>query len=155
MAVKRVAKIKVMSFKNLIGIKIFGLFLIALGATMTSCNNDEDPTVAELIFIDLDSNMVPNVEIVLDCTTSLQLPCNVHIEGQSDESGRYSRVFDEPKILNVNGKAYTEILDGAETLANGNIIPVRKLDSLFVQGTINIKKYQTNKKVFQMDTIPQ
>ena len=138
-----------MSIRKLFSTNLIGLFIVLTSIGMVACKDDEEPTIGEMIFIDLDSNLVPNVNVILQCTSSVQRPCNVYIESVTDSKGKLSKTFEEPKILNVSGAVLTDVIVAYDSLLR----PIYQQDSLFVEGTINIKKFQTTRKVFQMDTL--
>jgi hypothetical protein len=79
-----------------------------------SCKNEVEPTTAEIRVVNADGEPVPFADIILTCTSSVNLPCEIEIIAQADEGGIYKRDFDLPKVLSVisAGNLYDTIITG-------------------------------------------
>lgn len=73
-----------------------------------------EPTVAEIKVYTEDGEPVPYADILLTCTSSVNQPCEIEIEGKADKNGVYTHTFDLPKVLEVTaaGNIYDTIITG-------------------------------------------
>ena len=99
--------------KNLFQI-VVGLMAMTM-LFVVSCKEEIEPTNGEVRVLDEDGNPVPYATILLTCTSSVNRPCDIEIEGTADENGVYSREFDLPKVLELTagGNLYDTIITGS------------------------------------------
>jgi hypothetical protein len=109
---------------------------------MMSCNNDVEPTVAEIRVIDLNGNPVPNADIVLSCTSSVNKPCDIEIFGVADENGVFTETFDLPKVLEITAAGNLHDTQIIGTLPDTIMIITK--DSICGTSFISIKPEQTS-----------
>jgi hypothetical protein len=114
------------------------LFLFFVTVFM-SCKEEVAPTVLEIQVLNEDGDAVPNADIVLACTSSVDLPCNVEIIGQTDENGFYSKEFDLPKVLEISVSAI--VLD-SQLLGLTGMWQIKK-DSVCGGSFVSIKPEET------------
>jgi len=126
--------------KNIFNIVVF---TVAIGFIfVSSCKKDVEPTIAQIKVLTKDGVPVPNADVLLTCTSSVNLPCEIEITGKTDENGVFTKEFDLPKVLIVN--------------ASGNIYDTQYIgdfpdtqwiitkDTICGQTTISIKPEQTS-----------
>jgi hypothetical protein len=68
---------------------------------MISCKKEVVPTIAEVRVVSETGEMIPYADVLLTCTSSVNLPCEVEIIGKADKNGVFSYEFDLPKVLEV------------------------------------------------------
>ena len=126
--------------KNLFNIVV--LTAIVGFVFISSCKNDPEPTIAEIKVVTQDGDPVPYATVVLTCTSSVNLPCEVEIHGKADASGVYTKEFDLPKVLLVSagGNIYDTIITGV--LPDTTMTLIR--DTICGTTTISIKPEQTS-----------
>lgn len=108
---------------------------------VSSCKKDPEPTIAEIKVVTQDGVPVPNANVTLTCTSSVNLPCEIEIHGVADENGVFTQEFDLPKVLIVNaaGNLYDTIISGFPDTTMTLI-----KDTICGQTTISIKPEQTS-----------
>lgn len=120
---------------------IISVITIASTAFIASCKEDPAPTIAEIRVVDEDDNPVPYADVILACTSSLNLPCEIEIVAEADQFGVYRREFELPSVLQVisEGVLYDTTIIGIPP--NETIV----IDSVEVCGEtfISIKPEQT------------
>ncbi|MDR9398125.1 hypothetical protein [Salibacter sp.] len=89
------------------------IFAMALLIGFVACENDDDeddaPTIAEIRTLDTDGEAVADATVLLTCESSVNRPCDIEIEGKTNQNGVYTREFELPKVLKVN--AYKVLSD--------------------------------------------
>lgn len=122
---------------------VFNIVVIACVAGfafISSCKKEIVPTIAEIRVITQDGEPVPFAEILLTCTSSVGLPCEIEIEGQANADGIYTKEFDLPKVLLVSaGKLVADT-----TYVGIPPVPVITTDTICGSTTISIKPEQTS-----------
>lgn len=88
-----------MVMKNLFN--LVGVLIVVLIVFVTSCKEDLDPTVVEIQVVTDSGEVVPFADVLLSCTSSVNLPCDIEIDGTTDANGKYTREFDLPQVLQV------------------------------------------------------
>ena len=98
--------------KNIFNI-LFSITLLGF-VFLNSCKEDVIPTTAEIRVVNTDGDPVPFADVMLTCTSSVNLPCEIEIIAQADEEGIYKKDFDLPKVLKVvaAGNLYDTIITG-------------------------------------------
>lgn len=95
----------------------FYVVLVVLGLSLfvSSCKEEVPPTVAKIRVVSQNGEVIPYANILLTCTSSVNLPCEIEIEGVADKNGVYERTFDLPKVLHVYaaGNIYDTIITGS------------------------------------------
>ncbi len=124
------------------------IFNIAVVATIlgflfvSSCKKDVEPTIAEIHVVSKDGVPIPNADIMLTCTSSVNRPCEIEIIGKADKNGVYTKEFDLPMVLLVTGAG--NILDSQLV----NVLPdtqwIITRDTICGFTTISVKPEQTS-----------
>ena len=109
---------------------------------VTSCKKDPEPTIAEVRVVTSDGEPVPNANVTLACTSSVNKPCEVEITGIADKNGVFTHEFDLPSVLLITaaGNLYDTIING--TIPDTTLTFVK--DTICGFSTISIKPEQTN-----------
>lgn len=123
------------------------LFVIGF-VFIVSCKKTTDPTVAEIVVVTKDGNPVPFADILLTCTSSVNLPCEIEIKGSADRNGFYKREFDLPKVLQVTaaGNIYDTVINGV--LPDTTMIITK--DTICGTTFISIKPDQTSRQTITL-----
>ena len=66
---------------------------------MISCKKEVVPTIAEVRVVTEEGEMIPYADVLLTCTSSVNLPCEVEIIGKSDKNGVFTYEFELPKCI--------------------------------------------------------
>lgn len=125
--------------KNLFGI-VSGL-LVVTTLFISSCKEEVPPTILEVQVVTDSGNVVPYANILLTCTSSVNLPCDIEIEGNADQNGKYKREFDLPKVLEVT--ISDTILD--TVYIGTNPIPIIIEKAVFGSSFVSIKPEETSR----------
>ena len=109
---------------------------------VVSCKEEIEPTIAEVRVVDEDGDPVPYATVLLTCTSSVNKPCEIEIEGIADKNGVYSKEFELPKVLELTagGNLYDTIITG--TLPDTQMTFVK--DTICNTSFISIKPEQTS-----------
>lgn len=126
--------------KNLFNIVV--LTIVIGFVFISSCKNDPEPTIAQINVVDKDGFPVPYADVLLTCTSSVNLPCEIEIQGKADVNGVYTKEFDLPKVLLVTaaGNIFDTIITG--TLPDTTMTLIK--DTICGFTTISIKPEQTS-----------
>jgi len=123
--------------------------LVVIGfAFIVSCKKTVEPTVAEIVVVTKDGDPVPFADILLTCTSSVNLPCEIEIEGAADKDGVYKREFELPKVLQVTaaGNIYDTVITG---VLPDTTMTITK-DTICGTTFISIKPEQTSKQTITL-----
>jgi len=81
---------------------IYWILVCLLGVAAIGCDDDDDdPTIGQVIVKTVDDNVVPEAAVILECESSENRECNILIEGVSDENGMFEVKRDLSQILRV------------------------------------------------------
>lgn len=119
---------------------IVGLLFIGLMVTVSSCKEEVAPTILEVQVVTDSGDIVPFANILLTCTSSVNLPCDIEIISNADENGKYTREFDLPKVLQVT--VQDTILDTTYTSFGAPIITETPV---LGQSFVSIKPEETSR----------
>lgn len=126
--------------------KIIAATTLSLGLVFTACNKEEEGATAEVHVVTEDGLSVPNALVYMDCESSKTppQPCNVHIEGATDDLGIFVQDFDQPAVLKITSFkifADTQVLG---VLPDTTLIITR--DSLCGESFISVLAGESNKQ---------
>ena len=123
-------------FGFVVSVAVVGLVFI------TSCKEKVEPTIAEVRVVNEFGDPVPYADIMLKCTSSVNLPCEIEIIVKADKDGIYVREFELPKVLEITaaGNIYDTIITG--TLPDTTMTLVK--DTICGTSFISIKPEQTS-----------
>ena len=123
-------------FGFVVSVAVVGLVFI------TSCKEKVEPTIAEVRVVTESGDPVPYAYIMLKCTSSVNLPCEIEIIAKTDKDGIYVREFELPKVLEITaaGNIYDTIITG--TLPDTTMTLVK--DTICGTSFISIKPEQTS-----------
>ncbi|MFT6323984.1 MAG: hypothetical protein ACJAWO_001542 [Halieaceae bacterium] len=129
-------------FNIVVSFTVLGLLFVV------SCKPEITPTIAEIRVVTEDGIPVPFANILLTCTSSVNQPCDIEIEGTADENGVYSREFELPKVLEVTsaGNIYDTIITGTlpdtqmtfskDTICNTSFISIKPEETSILSITL-------------------
>jgi hypothetical protein len=123
--------------------------LIIIGFVfIVSCKKTVEPTTAEVVVVTKDGVPVPFADILLTCSSSVNLPCEIEITGKADKNGIYTRDFELPKVLKVTaaGNIYDTIITG---VLPDTTMTITK-DTICGTTFISIKPEQTSKQIITL-----
>lgn len=107
-----------------------------------SCKKEVVPTIAEIRVLTEEGEMIPYADILLTCTSSVNLPCEVEIIGKADKNGIFSYEFDLPKVLEVTAAGNIRDTQISGILPDTTMIITK--DSVCNTSFISIKPEQTS-----------
>lgn len=81
------------------------VFLSLLIGLFSCSNNKVSDTIGEVRVLDEKGEVFPNADITIDCFSSINQTCDLHLDGISDESGLYVSQFLLPATYRVVAKA--------------------------------------------------
>lgn len=124
-------------------------FLIIVGFVfIVSCKKTVEPTIAEVVVLTKDGVPVPFADVLLTCSSSVNLPCEIEILGKADKNGVYTREFELPKVLKVTaaGNIYDTVITG---VLPDTTMTITK-DTICGTTFISIKPEQTSKQTIML-----
>ena len=125
--------------KNIFQLTLSTLFIGII--FVTSCKKDPEPTIAEVRVVTSEGEPVPNADVILSCTSSVNQPCEVEIIGKAVKNGVFTHEFELPSVLLITaaGNIYDTIITG--TIPDTTLTLVK--DTICGFSTISIKPEQT------------
>ena len=132
--------------KNVFNIVVF--FSLISFVFITSCKDDTPPTIAQVKVLNQLGEPIPNADVVLACTSSVNQPCDIEIVGVADENGLFEHTFDLPQVLTVYASGNRHDTQILGVLPDTTMIITK--DSICGESLISIKPEQTSLKTITL-----
>ncbi len=124
---------------------IYWMIVGVLGFVTISCDDeDDDPTIAQVLVETVDKKIVPGANVTLVCESSQNKECNILIEGVSDENGVFETRRDLSQILRVSSYKIVNDTEVVGVPPDTTLVITR--DSICGETFINIIENETSRQ---------
>lgn len=117
------------------------LSLVIFG--LQSCEDEIEPTTAQIYVIDEEGNPVSDANVILACTSSINKICDIELEGVTNSKGKVVFDLELPAVLQVEA---SKVVYDTNMVGWPNPIPEITLDSVCGNTFISVLQEEVNTK---------